>query len=130
MNHTKSNNKHHKNTHKNNTNINPKKSNTKKYKNNIKTQIIDGKTYYIKKIKNILVKYTKSTRKSKKWMTISPTGKILHWGSPTMEDYTQHHDKIRRKYYRIRAKGAKMKDGTPAYTVPWTPAWLAYWVTW
>jgi hypothetical protein len=76
------------------------------------------------------IKYWKSTRKDKKWMTITPNGRIVHWGCPYMEDYTQHHDKQRRKMYRSRHRGILLKDGSRAIDKKWSPAWLSYHVTW
>jgi len=74
--------------------------------------------------------YRKSTKKSKKWMTTTPSGKIVYWGSPDMQDYTQHKDKVRRKSYRKRSAGILLKDGSRAIDKMYSPAWLAYNVTW
>jgi Fe2+ or Zn2+ uptake regulation protein len=46
-----------------------------------------------KTIHGTKVVYYKRTRSSKKWMTCTPDGKIVHRGDPDMKDYTQHHDK-------------------------------------
>jgi len=81
-------------------------------------------------IKGTKVTYWKSTSKNKKWMTITPEGKKVHWGDPNMQDYTQHKDKIRRKNYRTRHAGIKLKDGSRAIDKKWSPAWLSYNVTW
>lgn len=74
--------------------------------------------------------YGPSSRPSKKWMTITPDGKKVHWGDPNMQDYTQHHDKQRRKNYRTRHAGILLKDGSRAIDKKWSPAWLSYYVTW
>ena len=63
-------------------------------------------------------------------MTRTPSGKLVHWGHPTMQDYTQHKDKKRRENYRSRHAGIKRKDGTRAIDKEWSPAWLSYYVTW
>jgi hypothetical protein len=76
------------------------------------------------------ITYWRSTNPRKKWSTVTPKGKKVHWGSPTMEDYTQHHDKSRRKNYRSRHAGILLKDGTRAIDKKWSPAWLSYHVTW
>jgi hypothetical protein len=76
------------------------------------------------------VTYWVSTRSDKKWMTITPSGKTVHWGHPTMKDYTQHHDKKRRSNYRKRHAGVLRKDGSRAIDKKWSPAWLSYYVTW
>lgn len=83
-----------------------------------------------KKVGNTIVKYKRSNRKDKKWMTVSPSGKIIHWGHPTMKDYTQHHNKKRRDRFRSRFRGIKLKNGKRAISKKWSPAWLAYYVTW
>ncbi len=74
--------------------------------------------------------YRKSTKKSKKWMTTTPNGKVVYWGSPDMQDYTQHHDKKRRQSYRKRAEGILLKDGSRAIDKLYSPAFYAYHLTW
>jgi hypothetical protein len=83
-----------------------------------------------KKVQGTTVVYCKSTRKGKKWMTVTPQGRLVHWGSPTMKDYTQHHNKKRRSNYKKRHAGIKRKNGSRAIDKKWSPAWLAYYVTW
>ncbi len=90
------------------------------YNIEIKSKIVNGHK----------INYWKSTRPSKKWMTITPDNKKVHWGDPNMQDYTQHHDKNRRKNYRSRHAGILLKDGTRAIDKKWSPAWLSYYVTW
>jgi len=85
---------------------------------------------FTKKIGSRTIKYQKSSRKDKKWMTKRPDGRIVHWGHPKMQDYTQHHDKKRRKSFRKRMSGIRLKNGSKAIDVPWSPAFLAYYVTW
>jgi hypothetical protein len=74
--------------------------------------------------------YEKSTRKDKKWMSKLPDGKIVHWGDPNMEDYTEHKNDKRREAYRKRAEGILLKDGTRAIDKKYSPAWFAYYITW
>lgn len=74
--------------------------------------------------------YWKSTRPTKKWMTITPDGKKVHWGDPNMQDFTQHHSSKRRKNYRKRHSGILLKDGSRAIDKKFSPAWLAYHLTW
>lgn len=76
------------------------------------------------------VTYWKSTSKNKKWMTITPDGKKVHWGDPHMKDYTQHHNKKRRSNYRKRHSGILLKNGKRAIDKKWSPAWLSFFVTW
>jgi hypothetical protein len=83
-----------------------------------------------KTVNGIKVVYWKSTRPTKKWMTITPGGKKVHWGDPNMQDYTQHHDKQRRSNYRKRHAGIILKDGTRAIDKKWSPAWFSYHFTW
>ena len=85
---------------------------------------------HIKKVNGKTIMYCKSNKKSKKWMTVSPSGKTVYWGSPNMQDYTQHHDRQRRKSYRKRASGILLKDGTRAIDRKYSPAFYAYYVTW
>lgn len=51
-----------------------------------------------------------SSRRDKKWMvkltTTDGTRHTVHFGDPSMEDYTQHHDPERRK--RFHARFAKL----------------------
>lgn len=84
----------------------------------------------VKLVSGARVDYSKSSRKDKKWQTLTPNGKVVHWGHPQMDDFTQHGDKERRKAYRKRAGGIRLKDGTRAIDKKWSPAWLAYHVTW
>ncbi len=85
---------------------------------------------HVKTVMGTKITYWKSTRPGKKWMTITPDGKKVHWGHPTMKDYTQHHDKRRRSNYRKRHAGILLKDGSRAIDKKWSPAWLSYYVTW
>jgi hypothetical protein len=49
------------------------------------------------------VSLLRSTRKQKKYMIQDPSGKWIHFGQMGYEDYTKHHDKLRRKRYLTRA---------------------------
>lgn len=84
----------------------------------------------VKVVRGIRVVYWPSTRGDKKWMTVSPKGHVVHWGHPTMKDFTQHHSLKRRKNYRSRHAGILLKDGSRAIDKTWSPAWLSYYVTW
>jgi len=83
-----------------------------------------------KMVGNTNVTYWKSTSKNKKWMTITPNGRKVHWGDPHMKDYTQHRNKKRRSNYRKRHSGIRLKNGSRAIDKKWSPAWLSYHVTW
>lgn len=41
--------------------------------------------------------------------------KLIHFGHSDYEDFTQHKDEKRRKYYLARAKGIKNKKGELTY---------------
>ena len=45
-----------------------------------------------------------STKKEKKYMVITPGGKIVHFGQMGYEDYTKHKNKTRRKNYLKRSR--------------------------
>jgi len=89
-----------------------------------------GKRKRSKKIGNTTVTYWPSSRSGKKWMTITPKGKTVHWGHPTMKDYTQHKSKKRKSNYKKRHSGILLKNGSRAIDKKWSPAWLSYHVTW
>ena len=48
-----------------------------------------------------------STRKDKKYMVKSPSGKLVHFGGWLQEDYTKHKDEKRRANYLKRSGGIK-----------------------
>lgn len=48
-----------------------------------------------------------STRKSKKYMVQRPDGSYSHFGQIGYEDYTKHHDDLRRIHYLQRATKIK-----------------------
>lgn len=83
-----------------------------------------------KRVGSTKITYWPSTSKNKKWMTITPDGRKVHWGDKSMKDYTQHHDKKRRSNYRKRHSGIRLKNGSRAIDKKWSPAWLSYHVTW
>ena len=59
------------------------------------------------------VHVTRSSKKDKKYMVITPEGRKVHFGQMGYEDYTKHKDKTRRKNYLTRSgkiKGNWAKD--------------------
>ena len=52
-------------------------------------------------------KISLSTKKEKKYMVVTPDGKIVHFGQMGYEDYTKHKNKTRRKNYLRRSRGIK-----------------------
>jgi len=62
-----------------------------------------------------LYKPVKSNKSGKKGMVyvLDKNGnkRLLHFGDSSMEDFTQHKDKDRRKNYLARSAGIKDKDG-------------------
>jgi hypothetical protein len=106
-------------------------TNRKAKKRYSRTKKPRGSRKRTKTVKGVKVTYQPSTRKSKKWMTVTPDeGKKVHWGHPTMKDYTQHRSLKRRSNYRKRHAGILLKDGSRAIDKKWSPAWLSYYVTW
>lgn len=87
-----------------------------------------------------------STRKNKKYMTITPKGKLIHFGAirPDGEPYSQykdstpikyysyvdHKDKNRRDRYRARHKKILDKSGKPAYLNKENAAYYAWRYLW
>jgi hypothetical protein len=75
----------------------------------------------------------KSARKDKKFSVyILKDGKrkLLHYGDPNYQDFTQHKDKKRREAYRKRARGILLKSGKPAYLDKRQPAYWSYNFLW
>jgi len=73
--------------------------------------------------------FKKSTRKGKKYMVKSKSGKWIHFGSSEMQHFKDstglglythlnHNDKERRKRYLARAKGIKNKKGELTWNNP------------
>ena len=73
--------------------------------------------------------FKKSTRKGKKYMVKTKSGKWLHFGSSEMQQYKDstglglythlnHNNKERRKRYLARAKGIKNKKGELTWNNP------------
>ena len=73
--------------------------------------------------------FTPSQRRDKKW-AVFYHGRWIHFGAKGYDDYTQHHDKVRRASYRKRHAGILLKDGRPAYTVKESPAYWSWHVLW
>jgi hypothetical protein len=70
--------------------------------------------------------FKKSTRKGKKYMVKTPSGKWVHFGSSDMQQFKDstglglythknHNDTERRRKYLARAKGIKNKKGELTY---------------
>lgn len=77
---------------------------------------------------SLTIEYFKSDNPRKKWMIKQP--KKVYFGDPHMQDYTQHHSKVRRMLFRKRMAGIKLKDGSRAIDKRYSPAHLSYYVTW
>jgi hypothetical protein len=45
---------------------------------------------------------SESTRKDKKWMITTPSGKIIYFGAAGYEDYTIHKNQARKNSYTVR----------------------------
>lgn len=70
--------------------------------------------------------FKKSTRKGKKYMVKTPSGRTIHFGADGMEQFKDttgvglyskydHGDKERQRRYLARAKGIKNKKGELTY---------------
>ena len=65
-----------------------------------------------------------SIRDNKKAMLLNPvTNKWIHFGQKGYDDYTEHQDEKRLRYFRQR--NAKWKDAEK-----YSPAWAAYYILW
>lgn len=76
-----------------------------------------------------------SDNPNKKWMVFvknPDTGKVntVRFGDPDYEDYLEHQDPERRKRFRAREAGIKLKDGSRAIDNPLQPAYWAYNYSW
>lgn len=72
-----------------------------------------------------LVSVTKSDREGKKYVARFENPKrTTHFGHSSYEDYTQHHDKERRRLYRERHK-KDLKTGDPSKA-----GYLSYYILW
>jgi len=86
--------------------------------------------------------YSKSTNPAKKLMVIiEKDGKkrTIHFGARNMEHFKDrtgiwkskdHGDKDRRKSFRARMGGIKLKDGSKAVNNPFSPAYHAQRILW
>lgn len=59
-----------------------------------------------------------------KWVAIFDDGKRVNFGHADYQDYTQHHDKERRRLYRIRHK-TDLETGDPRKA-----GFLSYYILW
>lgn len=65
-----------------------------------------------------------STRKDKKWMIQTPSGKTVHFGSKGYSDYTQHKDPKRKEAYIHRHQARE------DWNDPETAGFYARWLLW
>jgi len=88
-----------------------------------------------------MLEFKKSTRKGKKYSVVTPSGKIIHFGSSEMEQYRDstglelyshldHLDKERQRRYLARAKGIKNKDGKLTWDNPESPNYYSIRYLW
>lgn len=59
-----------------------------------------------------------------KWTAVFDDGKRVSFGATGYQDYTQHHDKERRRLYRIRHE-KDLETGDPR-----KPGFLSYYLLW
>lgn len=72
-------------------------------KSSSKNRVLNNAIAYLGKT----AKLSKSSRKGKKWMIETPSGKRVHFGASDYTDYTQHQDNERQKNYLRRSAGIK-----------------------
>ena len=70
-----------------------------------------------------------SWRSGKKW-AVCFCGRWIHLGAKGYDDYTSHHDEVRRDAYRKRHRAILLKDGRPAYKVKSSPAFWSWNLLW
>lgn len=71
-----------------------------------------------------------SSQKYKKFMTITPRGKVVHFGDIRYEDYTQHRDEHRRRSYCKRAMAIRNSRGKLTANDPETANYYATRLLW
>lgn len=70
------------------------------------------------------VKIALSSRKDKKYMILNPeTNKWVHFGEIGYEDFTKHHDELRRQNFLNRNKRWKNSK-------TYSPSYLSYFLLW
>ena len=88
-----------------------------------------------------MVEFKKSTRKNKKYMAKSPSGRWIHFGHTGYQQYRDvtglglyshldHNDPKRRVAYRKRHGAIKLKSGKLAVLDPETSAYYSYRFLW
>ena len=70
-----------------------------------------------------------SNRKNKKYDCIYDNKKIS-FGDSRYQDYLDHHNRRRRLNYRKRHSKIYTKNGTKAIDIPYSPAFLSYYLLW
>ena len=70
-----------------------------------------------------------SWRAGKK-MAVLFRGRWIHFGARDYEDFTTHHDPVRRAAYQKRHAGILLANGQPAYKDKTKPAYWAYRLLW
>ena len=86
-------------------------------------------------------KFMRSTMKNKKYMTRTPGGKLVHFGSRKYQQFSDstglglyshldHNDPKRRENYRKRHKAILTAEGKPAYLDKEQAAFYAYHFLW
>lgn len=71
-----------------------------------------------------------SSQRNGKKLFVIYDGVAIHFGARGYSDYLEHKDKERRNRYRLRARGALLANGTPAYLDRRQPAYYAYRILW
>lgn len=71
-----------------------------------------------------------SSQRAGKKLYVIYKGKEIHFGARGYSDFLDHRDEERRKRYRMRARGALLKNGKPAYKDRNQPAFYSYYILW
>jgi len=83
--------------------------------------------------------YKKSTRKDKKLMVKTPSGKLIHFGNPKYQHFKDrtkiwskldHNNTTRQNSYLSRSKGIKNKKGELTWTNPESANYHAIRILW
>ena len=95
---------------------------------NIETALINAKLHNVPNYNTLKL----STRKNKRFMILSPSGKYIHFGLYPYKGkgaFIDHLDKDIRNAWRARHSKI-LKDGKPAYLNPESPEFYSWNILW
>ena len=86
------------------------------------------------KVKKLVKKYggddVRISKVKNKKYDVLYNGKWISFGDNRYEDWHDHHNPLRRRSYRKRAKGIKNKKGELTYKDPNSPNYWSYFTLW